>query len=147
MPFVPSSYTKQTVQEALHWLKDQEEDWAKKIQSVDVAVQLYLNFKNRKGIKKQQFSGELKKLCVNDAVPLKVQKSDENPDQGLSLCVEQDSVSSSPLPSSSTLSLDEKTRELLVKTANRLNLSHEKEALNILVHFGFASLQSLLKDI
>ena len=147
MPFVPSSYTKQTVREALHWLKDQEGEWAKKIQNVDVAVQLYLNFKNRKQSEKQRFSGELKKLCVNDSVPLKVQKSDENPDRGLSLCVEDDTVSSPRLSSSSAISLDEKTRELLVKTTDRLNLSHEKEALNVLVHFGFASLQSLLKDV
>ncbi|MCY4512508.1 MAG: hypothetical protein OXB86_02330 [Bdellovibrionales bacterium] len=148
MPFIPSSYTKQTAQEALHWLKDQKEDWAKQIQNVDVAVQLYLNFKNRKRLEKKRFPEELKKLCVNDSATL--QKPDETPNQGLSLCTERDSVpSSTPTPPSSspTVFLDEKTRELLAKTTARLNLSHEKEALNILVQFGFASLKSLLKDV
>ena len=150
MPFVPSSYTNQTAQEALHWLKNQKEDWAKQIQNVDVAVQLYLNFKNRKRLEKKRFPEELEKLCVNDSALTTVQKPDENPNQGLSLCTERDSVPSSiptPPSSPSTVFLDEKTRELLAKTTVRLNLSHEKEALNILVQFGFASLKSLLKDV
>ena len=150
MPLKTSSYTKQTAREALHWLKGQKEDWAKQIQDVDVAVQLYLNFKTRQRIEKRRFSGELQKLCVNGADHLKVQKQDEKPDSTLSLCADREPVPSSApaqisLPSS--VFLDEKNHALLTKTTARLNLSHEKEALNVLIQLGFSSLQNLLKDI
>ena len=138
-----TNYTKQTAREALCWLKAQKEDWAKQIRDVDVAVQLYLNFKNRQRIEKRVFSSELQKLCVNGSVPVQAPEQDEKPDQTLSSGTEYDSATPSP----SSVFLDEKTRELLARTAARLNLSHEKEALNVLVQFGFASLQSLLKDL
>ena len=145
MPLKTSSYTKQTAREALHWLKGQKEEWAKQVQDVDVAVQLYLNFKTRQRVEKREFSKELQKLCVNDSGPLKGQKQDEKPDPTLSLCANHEPVPpSAPLPSS--FFLDEKNQELLTKTKARLNLSHEKEALNVLIQLGFSSLQNLLKD-
>ena len=150
MPLKTSSYTKQTAREALHWLKEQKEDWAQQIRDVDVAVQLYLNFKNRKRIEERAFSSELQKLCVNGSGALESPEQDEKPDRTLSSGTGCDSAllsapSNSPL--SSAVFLDEKTRELLARTTARLNLSHEKEALNVLVQFGFASLQNLLKDL
>ena len=180
-----SPYTKQTAREALCWLNTQKEDWAKQIRDVDVAVQLYLNFKNRKRVEKRAFSNELQKLCINGSVPVETPEQNEKPDRNLSsdtdrdlyspvlknsVCVEeipasggrrtsqnkpcltpQDSnrtgmtLSFPPLPSS--VLLDERTRELLARATARLNLSHEKEALNVLVQLGFSSLQNLLKDL
>lgn len=152
MPLAVRSYTKQTAWEALRWLKRQKEDWAKDIHDVDVAVQLYLNFKNREQARKKEFSKELQKLCVNDPVSLVTQDKEEKPDSSSPLVLNTDSspsLSDTPSQSSlpSTVSLDEKTQELLAKTAARLNLNDEKDALNILIQFGFASLQTLLKDI
>lgn len=150
MPLRTSSYTKQTAREALHWLKEQKEDWARQVQDVDIAVQLYLNFKTRQRIEKREFSKELQKLCVNGSGPLKVQKQDEKPDSILSLCADHESVSSPdsvPISSSPSVFLDERNRELLTKTMARLNLSREKEALNVLIQLGFSSLKNLLKDI
>ena len=138
-----SSYTKQTAREALCWLKEQKEDWAKQIRDVDVAVQLYLNFKNRKRIEKKVFSNELQKLCVNGSSPVETPEQNEKQDRALSSNTDCDLTL---LPSSSVLP-DEKTRALLARTTARLNLSHEKEALNVLVQLGFASLQNLLKDL
>ena len=146
MSFTASSYTKQTAREALCWLKEQKEDWAKQIQDVDVAVQLYLNFKNRKRIEKRVFSSELQKLCVNGSEPVEIPEQDKKLDQTSFSSTDCDSDHSSPSLSSSVF-LDEKTRELLERTTTRLNLSHEKEALNVLVQLGFASLQNLLKDL
>ena len=166
------SYTKQTAREALHWLKEQEEIWAKQIRDVDVAVQLYLNFKNRRRVKQEGFCRELKALCgEGGATPLKIQKKNEegaaspfetaeqppadlyngalfsSPDLNPSLPTGRAGNPAEMPPFPDALSLNEKTREILSKTALRLNLDRETDALNILVQFGFASLKTLIKDL
>ena len=165
------SYTKQTAREALHWLKEQEEAWAKQIRDVDVAVQLYLNFKNRRRAEKEGFCRELKALCGEDAPPLKIQKKSgegaappfetaeqpptdlysgplfSGPDLNPPLPTGRAGNTTEKPPFPDTLSLNEKTREILSKTTARLNLERETDALNILIQFGFASLKTLIKDL
>ncbi len=129
------AYTKKTLSKALCWLEQQPKDWAHHI-NADTAVRLYLKAQNEEKEKKKKnsFVKELNKYCDNNTIS-------------------KEEISKNSLPSAEPLNLnkeinlsflDSKSKDLVEKTKEGLNLSSSEEALRTLLQIGYKSLKPLL---
>ena len=123
----PCHYSRQTIQKALAWLREQEQDLTSHITDVNLAVKLYLkNQEQGKKDKNNFFTEELQRFSGSES-SLSEKKR---------VCSQKEGIQS-PF-----FSLDKKSREDLKKAQAQLNLPME-EALKVLIQLGSQSLQTL----
>lgn len=115
-------YSRQTIQKALAWLKNQQQELAEHITDINLVVKLYL--KNKERIPTcNSFTKEL--IALNPEKQTKSKSIDK--------------------PSLSSLSLDINSQEAIEKARAQLNIP-SKEALKVLIQLGAKALQTLFKS-
>ncbi len=78
MPF-RSHYPKPVVLKALHWLKEQPDDWIERVKDVNVAVRMYLKSQGQNKERPSDFSKEIKQLL--NGAPAGACLADKQPDE------------------------------------------------------------------
>lgn len=170
-PFPPQAYTKDTLAKAYLWLKNQPEHIQKLAGNADLLIGLYLKAQ-RQGIESletpsiQNFRAELKNLAgmmgeFEVVEPeQKIDKREQHEDSPTPSVSTAHSTYAPP-PSQpnaaatknelknfldSKINIDIKSRQMIREVKEKLNLSHDEEALRAMISIGHKKLHSILQD-
>lgn len=144
----PQAYTKETVNQALAWLNEQQPEWSLYIKDIDIAVRLYLKSRSKDALqsKKNIFTEELKKICM-DSCEFPEEKANSLEEVNTKNLLENTLPPAKATPQTliSKESLDLKSQDFIQKAKDQLNLTQDDEVLRLLIRIGYHSLESFLK--
>lgn len=162
MTLPPQAYTRDILIKAYEWLSTQPDVLKQKAKDADTLVSLYMMSRRRatqdnweEKVSVETFKNDLRHLAEDlkqfeAPVPTPAAPMPASPPQtqyhGITVPAASTAPSMPPILEHKTLPLDERSLRMVREIQDRFNLSHENEAIRMLIVLGYEKVRPLLPE-